>query len=147
MGHASSIALGIALALPERRILCLDGDGAALMHLGALGTIATQAPKNYLHVVLNNGAHDSVGGQPTIACAIDLCAIARAAGYKSAAAVTSAADITSAVNDFAHAPERGPRFLEIRVKKGNRADLGRPTASPAENKEVFMSFLQGSLAP
>ncbi|MDR2343416.1 MAG: phosphonopyruvate decarboxylase, partial [Spirochaetaceae bacterium] len=82
MGHASSIALGAALARPDAAITCLDGDGAALMHLGAFASIGVLSPPNLRHIVLNNGSHDSVGGQPTVAFSIDLGAIARASGYK-----------------------------------------------------------------
>ena len=89
MGHASQIALGIALAQPERRVWCFDGDGAAIMHLGSMAIVASKAPKNYIHVVFNNGAHDSVGGQPTVGLKIDLPAIAKAVGYQSTISVCS----------------------------------------------------------
>jgi phosphonopyruvate decarboxylase len=138
MGHASSIALGIANA-NSRPIVCLDGDGAALMHMGSLATIAVSAPKNLVHIVLNNGAHDSVGGQPTIASAIDLAGVARVVGYKSAVTVSTPAELRAAL---AHASAvGGPAFIEVQVKKGARSDLGRPTASPQENKHAFMKEL------
>lgn len=140
MGHASQIALGIALAAPTRTVCCLDGDGAALMHMGGLAIIGSQRPANLLHVVLNNGAHDSVGGQPTAGLNINLPAIARACGYPSAASVDHASQIAPTVKTLLTGP--GPRFLEVRVRKGARSDLGRPDRSPQENKLELMNFLQ-----
>lgn len=140
MGHASQIALGIALAQPERRVWCFDGDGAAIMHMGSMAIVANKAPKNYVHVVFNNGAHDSVGGQPTVGLKIDLPAIAKAVGYKATYSVDGKADLESLlakVNSF-----ESPALLEIKVKKGNRKDLGRPTTTPIQNKEALMVFLK-----
>lgn len=142
MGHASQVALGIALAQPDpnRRIFCLDGDGAILMHLGAMAVVGTRAPKTFRHIVLNNGAHDSVGGQPTAGFDVDLTAIADACGYRSATRVTSQAELANALSAFVVAP--GPAFLEIRVDRGARADLGRPSTSPAESKRAFMQRIK-----
>lgn len=140
MGHASQIALGIALAQPERRVWCFDGDGAAIMHMGSMAIVANKAPKNYVHVVFNNGAHDSVGGQPTVGLKIDLPAVAKAVGYKTTYSVDSKAELESVlakVNSF-----ESPALLEIKVKKGNRKDLGRPTTTPIQNKEALMDFLK-----
>ena len=140
MGHASQIALGIALAQPERRVWCFDGDGAAIMHMGSMAIVANKAPKNYVHVVFNNGAHDSVGGQPTVGLKIDLPAVAKAVGYKATYSVDSKAELESVlakVNSF-----ESPAILEIKVKKGNRKDLGRPTTTPIQNKEALMTFLK-----
>ena len=140
MGHASQIALGIALAQPERRVWCFDGDGAAIMHMGSMAIVANKAPKNYVHVVFNNGAHDSVGGQPTVGLKIDLPAVAKAVGYKATYSVDSKAELESVlskVNSF-----ESPALLEIKVKKGNRKDLGRPTTTPIQNKEALMDFLK-----
>ena len=140
MGHASQIALGIALAQPDRRVWCFDGDGAAIMHMGSMAIVANKAPKNYVHVVFNNGAHDSVGGQPTVGLKIDLPAVAKAVGYKATYCVDSKAELESVlakVNSF-----ESPALLEIKVKKGNRKDLGRPTTTPIQNKEALMDFLK-----
>ena len=140
MGHASQIALGIALAQPDRRVWCFDGDGAAMMHMGSMAIVANKAPKNYVHVVFNNGAHDSVGGQPTVGLKIDLPAVAKAVGYKATYSVDSKAELENVlaqVNSFA-----SPALLEIKVKKGNRKDLGRPTTTPIQNKEALMTFLK-----
>ncbi|MBK1733888.1 phosphonopyruvate decarboxylase [Halorhodospira abdelmalekii] len=142
MGHASQIALGIALARPTEPVVCLDGDGAAIMHMGGLATIgATVAPRNYLHVVLNNGVHDSVGAQPTAGFDIDLPTIARACGYRAVRGpLTEAAAIPAAVSELL--ATTGPAFLELHVRPGARADLGRPVETPAENKRLFTERLQ-----
>ena len=138
MGHASQIALGIALEKQDRKVWCFDGDGATIMHMGSLAIIAQKAPKNYIHVVFNNGAHDSVGGQPTVGLDIDLPAIAKAVGYKSVYSVSTKEELQHQLSKLGEAPV----FLEIRVKKGNRKDLGRPTTTPIENKEALMSFMK-----
>jgi phosphonopyruvate decarboxylase len=139
MGHASQIALGIALSTSGRPVVCLDGDGAAIMHLGAMALIGTRAPSTFMHVVFNNGAHDSVGGQPTAGFQIDLPAIAGACGYREVATVSTASGIRDALAHLAATP--GPTFLEIKVNKGARADLGRPTISPQTNKRALMAVL------
>lgn len=140
MGHASQIALGIALAKKERRVWCFDGDGASIMHMGSMAIVANKAPKNYVHVVFNNGAHDSVGGQPTVGLQIDFPAVAEALGYLRRFSVSSLDELKNALDLIIH-ENQGPVFLEIKVKKGNRKDLGRPTTTPIENKEALMSFL------
>lgn len=143
MGHASQIALGIALEKQDRKVWCFDGDGASIMHMGSMAIVASKAPKNYIHVVFNNGAHDSVGGQPTVGLQIDLPAIAKAVGYKQVFSVDTKEALEqqlSTVNSQQSTSE-GPVFLEIRVKKGNRKDLGRPTTTPIQNKEALMQFL------
>ncbi len=140
MGHASQIALGIALAQPERRVWCFDGDGAAIMHMGSIAIVANKAPKNYVHVVFNNGAHDSVGGQPTVGLKIDLPAVAKAVGYKATYSVESKAELESVLAKVNSV--ESPALLEIKVKKGNRKDLGRPTTTPIQNKDALMQFLK-----
>ena len=140
MGHASQIALGIALEKPERRVWCFDGDGAAIMHMGSMAIVASKHPQNYVHVVFNNGAHDSVGGQPTVGLDIDLPAVARAVGYRQAASVSSKEELASLLADVRQ--QEGPVLLQVCVKKGNRKDLGRPTTTPIQNKEALMDFLK-----
>jgi len=143
MGHASQIALGIAMAKPDRKVWCFDGDGASIMHMGNMAIVASKHPANYIHVVFNNGAHDSVGGQPTVGLDIDLPAIAKAVGYKYVYSVDTKEALQqqlSIINSHLSINEY-PIFLEIRVKKGNRKDLGRPTTTPVENKEALMDFL------
>ena len=139
MGHASQIALGIALAQPKRRVWCFDGDGATIMHMGSLAIIANKSPKNYIHVVFNNGAHDSVGGQPTVGLKIDLPAVAKALGYTATYSVDNKAALEAILNNVKQ--QEGPVILEVKVKKGNRKDLGRPTTTPIQNKEALMNFL------
>jgi phosphonopyruvate decarboxylase len=144
MGHASQIALGIAMEKQDRRIWCFDGDGATIMHMGSMAIVAQKAPKNYIHVVFNNGAHDSVGGQPTVGLNIDLPAVAKAIGYKSVYSVDSKDTLENQLSiiNSQFSIHEYPIFLEIRVKKGNRKDLGRPTTTPIQNKEALMAFLQ-----
>ncbi len=139
MGHASQIALGIALEQTQRRIWCFDGDGAVIMHMGSMAIVANKKPKNYIHVVFNNGAHDSVGGQPSVGLKIDLPSVAIAVGYKATYRVDNRADLRAVLNNLEN--QEGPLFLEVRVKKGNRKDLGRPTTTPIQNKEALMDFL------
>ncbi len=140
MGHASQIALGIAMAKPDRKVWCFDGDGAAIMHMGSMAIVASKAPKNYVHVVFNNGAHDSVGGQPTVGLKIDLPAVAKAVGYKNAFSVETKEYLTELLSKVKN--QDGPVLLEVKVKKGNRKDLGRPTTTPIQNKEALMAFLK-----
>ena len=140
MGHASQIALGIALAQPERRVWCFDGDGAAIMHMGSMAIVANKAPRKYVHVVFNNGAHDSVGGQPTVGLKIDLPAVAKAVGYKSAYSVETRQSLTELLGKLSG--QEGPILVEVKVKKGNRKDLGRPTTTPTQNKDALMEFLK-----
>ena len=139
MGHASQIALGIALEKENRTIWCFDGDGASIMHMGSMAIIASKAPKNYVHVVFNNGAHDSVGGQPTVGLKIDIPAVAKAVGYREAFSVDTKEALEAVLKEVK--ATEGPVLLEVKVKKGNRKDLGRPTTTPVQNKEALMKFL------
>lgn len=139
MGHASQIALGIALQKPERKVYCFDGDGASLMHMGNMAITASMNCKNYVHVVFNNGAHDSVGGQPTVGLKIDLCGVAKAVGYKATYSVDTMEQLETVLAEVKNA--EGPVLLQVCVKKGNRKDLGRPTTTPIQNKEALMKFL------
>ena len=141
MGHSSSIALGVALGKPDRRVWCIDGDGAVLMHMGALAVIGANKPKNLIHVVINNGAHETVGGMPTVADKIDLVAIAKACGYPNAVSVDSFAALDEALEA---AKNRGElSLIEVKCSIGARGDLGRPTTTAIENKENFMRYLNG----
>jgi len=138
MGHASQIALSIALQKKERNVFCIDGDGATIMQMGGLATIGSRAPQNLVHIVLNNGAHDSVGGQPTVARQIDLCGIAKSCGYESVKKVETIEELENALSNL----EEKLTFIEVIVKKGARKDLGRPKSTPIENKKAFMEFLR-----
>ena len=139
MGHANQIALGIALAKPEKIVYCFDGDGAALMHTGSLGIIGDLKLDNFKHIVFNNGAHDSVGGQPTIGFDISFGDIAKSFNYKKVFKIEKLKNFDQTFVDFQN--ENGPCLLEIIVNKGARKDLGRPTVSPKENKRNFMNEL------
>lgn len=139
MGHASMIALSIALQHPERKVYCFDGDGASIMHMGNMAIVGSKHPENYVHVVFNNGAHDSVGGQPTVGHDIDLVEIAHAMHYSDAICVDTKEQLKEALSNM---PTSGLQLIEVRVRKGNRKDLGRPTTTPVQNKEALMQFLK-----
>jgi phosphonopyruvate decarboxylase len=139
MGHCSSIALGIALAKPHREVVCIDGDGAMLMHLGSLTSIASMKPKNFRHILMNNEVHESVGGQETAAKNLDLSAIVEAVGSSKVFKAATPNDLKTNITNFITCS--GPSFLEVKIKPGSREDLGRPTVKPADNKENFMKFL------
>lgn len=140
MGHSSSIALGVALNTPYKRVWCIDGDGAALMHLGSMPVIASQSPINYVHVVINNSSHESVGGQPTVANNINLKNIALACGYKEAYSIDTLELLNTILDDIKE--NQGPIFIEIKCAIGSRSDLGRPTTTPIENKNAFMKYIK-----
>ena len=139
MGHCSLIALEIALQKPHKKIWCIDGDGAALMHMGAMALIGSNTPKNLVHIVINNGAHETVGGLPTIAEKINLVGIAQACGYKAAVSVNNLKDLTLALKTAAQ--ESGLTFIEVKATMGSRENLGRPTTTPKQIKESFMKAL------
>lgn len=139
MGHSSQIALGIALQDKSKKIYCLDGDGAVLMHMGGLASIGTSGCTRYKHICLNNGAHDSVGGQPTVAFDVELAKVASACGYPAVFVATTAQELVDVFPRFEAA--EGPAFLEVRVKVGHRDNLGRPKMAPAELKVAFMRSL------
>ena len=140
MGHAGAIALGIALHRPSQRVFLLDGDGAALMHMGVMATIGAAAPPNLVHVLLNNEAHESVGGAPTAAHSVHFPALAESLGYRVLPSATTAEELTRALTGFAQGD--GLTFLEVRTAIGSRADLGRPTTTPTENKEALMRIME-----
>ena len=142
MGHASMIALGVAESKPDRRVWCLDGDGAVMMHLGSLALIGRRAPKNLVHVVVNNGAHETVGGMPVCSGALNITALAEAAGYRRVLKAGTAESLRQALEDAASA--EGPVLLEVRCACGARKDLGRPTTTPVQNRDAFMDFLKDS---
>ena len=141
MGHASQIALGVALQRPDRSVYCLDGDGALLMHMGALPIAGELKPKNFKHIVLNNGVHDSVGGQPTVGLHMDILGIARACSYRLVLQAETPQELQACLKELQQS--KGPCLLEIRIRRGARKDLGRPATTPVENKHAFMKFIQG----
>ena len=139
MGHASSIALGIASQKEQTTVWCIDGDGAALMHMGALAVIGACRPDNLVHIVIDNEAHETVGGMPTVSPAIQLAGIARDCGY----AYTAEIDTMEAlVSELKAARDRKQlTFLQVHCALGSRKDLGRPTTTPKQNKAAFMKRL------
>lgn len=140
MGHSSSIALGVAVNKPEQRIWCVDGDGAVLMHMGAMAVIGANKPKNLIHVVINNGAHETVGGMPTVASKINLVASAYACGYPNAVCVDNFDELDRELEAAKSRKELS--LIEVKCSIGAREDLGRPTTSALENKQNFMDYLK-----
>ena len=143
MGHCSSIALGIAINKPDLKIWCIDGDGAALMHMGAMAVIGSNKPSNMIHVVINNGAHETVGGMPTVASdsSVNLPAVAAACGYPYTVSVDNFEDLD---RELEAAKTRGAlSLIEVKCQVGARDDLGRPTTTALENKNNFMEYING----
>ncbi len=139
MGHSSSIALGIALQKPEKKIWIIDGDGAALMHLGGMAVLGANNPENVVHIVINNSAHETVGGMPTVAEKLDLVKIAEGCGYKKAICTDSFETLDKALEDAKNA--NCLSLIEVKCSIGARDDLGRPTTTAMENKVNFMNWL------
>ncbi len=140
MGHSSSIALGVAINKPEQRIWCIDGDGAVLMHMGSMAVLGSNRPRNLIHIVINNGAHETVGGMPTVAGSIDLVSIARACGYPYAVCVDNFESLDAELEAAKGRNELS--MIEVKCSIGAREDLGRPTTTAIENKQNFMEFLK-----
>lgn len=139
MGHASMIAYGIAINKPTRQVICIDGDGAALMHMGAIAFIASQAPENFIHIVINNMAHESVGAMPTGCQNINFAMLAKAAGYVEAQRFANETDLRDMQDKLRKA---GPILYEIMVSLDSREDLGRPKENASENAASFIHFLR-----
>ncbi|MBR1739688.1 MAG: phosphonopyruvate decarboxylase [Ruminococcus sp.] len=140
MGHSSSIALGVAINKPDRKIWCIDGDGAVLMHMGSMAVLGANKPANLVHIVINNSAHETVGGMPTVAGQIDVVGVAKACGYPNAVSVDSFEKLDS---ELRAAKERDElSFIEVKCSIGARDDLGRPTTTALENKQNFMENLR-----
>ena len=142
MGHSISIALGLAREKPDKRVLCLDGDGAALMHLGSLATAGISELDNLVHIVLNNGAHETVGGMPTACSRLSLAETAETLGYRRSISLMTTEDIMN-VADFIKSA-KGPAFIEVICNTQSRGNLGRPTTTPADNKKQLMEHLRES---
>ena len=140
MGHTSSIALAVAINKPEEKIWCIDGDGSALMHLGAMAVIGNSNPSNLVHVVINNEAHETVGGMPTVTNTLDLVEIAKACGYSYATSVDNFNDLDDELEKVKNNNQLS--FVEIKSSIGARKNLGRPTTTPIENKNNFMNFIK-----
>lgn len=142
MGCASGFGLGVARAQPQRDVIILDGDGALLMKMGTMATIGAQHAARLRHVMVDNGAHDSTGGQPTASPQIDFGQIALACGYRRADTVSDPDRFAQLLD--AHLQEPGPTFLRVLARTGSRADLGRPTLSPRDCWLRFRTFLEAS---
>ena len=140
MGHSSSIALSVAINKPEQKIWCVDGDGAVLMHMGSMAVIGANKPKNLIHVVINNSAHETVGGMPTVAGNIDIVGIAKACGYPNAVCVNNFEDLDRELETAKSRNELS--LIEVKCSIGARENLGRPTTTALENKQNFMSYLK-----
>lgn len=136
MGHTASIALGVAIGQPQRRVVCLDGDGSLLMHMGSMPVIAGYKPERFVHVLLNNESHESVGGQATAAGLVNFAQLADAVGYAGYAVANDVPSLQQAWQSLAH--KQGPVLLEVKIKNGSRDDLGRPTTTAEQNKLAFM---------
>lgn len=140
MGHCSSIALGIAIADPNRKVFCIDGDGSLIMHMGSLSTIGKLKPLNFYHILINNYVHESVGGQKTSAEFIDIPNLVKCNNYGHVFSVEDSSQLNNNLRDFLD--NNGPAFLEVKVKPGSRTNLGRPTIKPVDNKKALMEFLR-----
>lgn len=139
MGHSSSIALGIALNKPNTKVWCIDGDGAALMHMGAMAVIGSNNPTNMVHIVINNEAHETVGGMPTVASSINFVKIAQGCGYPYAVSVETYEELDEQL--LKAKAGNTLSFIEVKCAIGSREDLGRPTTTTHENKNAFMEYL------
>ena len=139
MGHASMIALGIAKKRPKEKIMCIDGDGAALMHMGALAFISSQSPENFVHIIINNQSHESVGAMPTGCQKVNFSELAKNVGYSWTICVSTLEELTKVLHNIDE--QKGPILVEVLVSLDSRADLGRPRESARENKEAFMEYI------
>lgn len=140
MGTASAIGFGVAHALPHQPVVVIDGDGAALMKMGSLATIGSYQPENFLHIILDNEAHDSTGGQQTASPTVRFAPVAAATNYRAAFTASASDDIRDAVRELKQT--RGPSLLHIKIRSGSPETLGRPTVPPHEVKERFAKFLR-----
>lgn len=140
MGTASAIGFGVAHALPKQPVVVIDGDGAALMKMGSLATIGFYQPANFLHIILDNEAHDSTGGQQTASPVVRFAQVAAAANYRSAFAADSRDEIRAALRELRH--RAGPSLLHVKIRPGSPEKLGRPTVKPHEVKDRFSAFLR-----
>ena len=142
MGHSGMIALRIAVEHPDRTVWCLDGDGAGLMHLGALPIIGRRSPAGFMHVIINNGAHETVGGMPVCSGSLDFPAIAKAAGYRAVFTADHEEALSAVLREARKESALGPVMIEARCSCSSRADLGRPTTTPVQNRDALMAFLR-----
>ncbi|MFX1321995.1 MAG: phosphonopyruvate decarboxylase [Promethearchaeota archaeon] len=140
MGCASSIGLSIALHKPKNRVIVFDGDGAAIMQMGAFTTIGKNSPTNFVHIILDNEAHESTGGQPTNSPNVDFVNVALASNYKWSTRVETSEELLKSIDNIKN--RKGPILILIKIKMNSRSELKRPTKSPKEYKEGFMGYLK-----
>lgn len=140
MGHSSSITMGVAINKENTKVWCIDGDGAVLMHMGSLAVMGATKQKNIVHIVINNGAHETVGGMPTVASKLSIAEIAKACGYPYTVCVDNFNDLDNELKKAKTCDEL--RLIEVKSSIGSRDDLGRPTTTALENKENFMNYLK-----
>jgi len=138
-GHASSVAMGVAVAKPSKTVFCFEGDGAFLTHMGAASQIGSKNLQNFKHVIFNNEVHESAGGSPSVGDVVDFAELAKGCGYKFTATATSEQEVIEGIKQLRETP--GPGFLEIKVKLQTRHDLRGMVSTPKQNKEQFMKFL------
>ena len=140
MGHSSSIALGVAINKPNKKVWCIDGDGAVIMHMGSLATVGSIKPNNLIHILINNTAHESVGGMPTVANTTNFTDIAKACGYENVVSVDNYSDLDKELSNAKQLNKLS--FIEVKCSIGAREDLGRPTTTAQENKNNFMNYIK-----
>lgn len=140
MGHSSSIALGISIEKRDSRVYCFDGDGSFIMHMGSITNIGNSAPRKFRHIIFNNGAHESVGGQPTTGLKLDIASIATGCGYKKVLTATTKEEIISCMLELQDI--EGPTMLQIKVNINSRDNLGRPSSTPIQNKNNFIEYVR-----
>jgi phosphonopyruvate decarboxylase len=138
MGCVLPLGLGLALARPDLRVIALDGDGAALMRLGAFATVGAYGPSNLWHLLLDNGVHDSTGGQATVSPRVSFAAVAAACGYASSLETSDLAEISSWL---AERPVDGARFARLFIRSGTPGDLPRPSVTPIDVKTRLMQHI------
>ena len=140
MGHCSSIALGLAISKPNRKVFCIDGDGALIMHMGSLSSVGKLNPKNFYHILMNNEVHESVGGQATASSNINFQKLTQSNGYNKSTFVEKKEELEIEMKYFLN--EEGPNFIEVKINPGSRKDLGRPASSPIDNKKQIMDYIK-----
>ena len=140
MGHSSMIALAIAKEKKDRRVLCLDGDGAVIMHMGSAAVLGANSPANMVHVLINNGAHETVGGVPTVSEKLNYSGIALSCGYTETYLAETPEEVVEVFKTIQD--KKGLIFVEIKTDISSRADLGRPTTTPIQNRDAFMDYIK-----
>ena len=142
MGHCAAIALGLATSRPDKKVFCIDGDGSLLMHMGIMTTIGNTKKDNFYHILINNGMHESVGGQKTAASSTQMLELAKSTGYKHVVSYDNIEQLNSGF--ITQINNGGPNFIELKVNPGFRKNLGRPTISTIDSRDAIMKFIKDS---